>query len=58
VKQYEFRLINADGKTNATLKRECETVEAAISLGRTLMAGYQWVEIWLGPRVVARFPSH
>ncbi len=58
MKQYEFRLMNADGKANASLRRECETDEAAIDLGRTLMAGHQWVEIWLGSRVVARFPSH
>ena len=58
MKQYEFRLLNAEGKPDATLRRECQSDEAAVDLGRTLMTGYHWVEIWLGPRVIARFPSH
>ena len=58
MKQYEFRLLNADDKAGSTLRRECETDEAAISLGRALMAGHHWVEIWQGPRMVARFPRY
>ncbi len=58
MKQYEFRLLGADGKANATLRRDCATDEAAISMARTLMSGYSWVEVWLGSHVLARFPSH
>ena len=58
MRQYEFRLLNVDGKTDASIKRDCEAVEAVISLARTLMKKHRYVEIWLGPRAIAQFPNH
>lgn len=54
---YEFRLLDAAGNLSATQKRECSTVEEAISLGQTLVARYQWVEIWVEGQPLARLPK-
>ena len=54
---YEFRLFDDAGKVSAIQKRECKTVEEAISLGRDLVVRHRWVEIWLGGQPLARLPS-
>lgn len=53
---YEFRLFDAAGKVSATQKRECKTMEEAISLSRDLVARHHWVEIWVGAQPLARLP--
>lgn len=58
MRQYEFRLLDADGKVSVTRHHACETDEAAVEAGLKLMSGYRWVEIWTGPRAVARFSCH
>lgn len=56
--RYEFRLLDAEGKVSATKHHQCSSDEAAVQVGLTLMSGCRWVEIWLGPRAVARFVCH
>lgn len=58
MRQYEFRLLDADGKVSATKNLTCETDVAAVEAGLKMMPGYRWVEIWAGPRAVARFVCH
>jgi len=58
MKQYEFRLLDTEGKVSTTKHHVCQTDEEAVEMGLKLMSGYRWVEIWAGPRAVARFLCH
>jgi len=55
MKQYEFRLLDASGKVSATRTHACMSDEAAVEMAVQMKAGYRWVEIWVGPRAIARF---
>ncbi len=56
--RYEFRLLNDEGKVSAVKHQECASDDEAVQAGFKMMSGYRWVEIWLGPRTIARFACH
>lgn len=55
---YEFRLLNDEGKVTTVNHRECASEDEAVQAGFKMMSGYQWVEIWLKSKAIARFSCH
>lgn len=55
---FEFRLMDAEGKVSATKYHDCASDAEAVELSFKMMSGYRWIEIWVGSKAVARFVCH
>lgn len=55
--RYEIRLLDESGRVSAVYEHECATLEEAINVGRRLITGQTWVEVWFEAQVLAKFSA-